>query len=146
MSIKGDYVKRQIQTRNHICHWPGCNKQVPPAMWGCPKHWFMLPRRIRDMIWVAYVPGQETNMTPTRAYIEAAKEAQRWIKSRVDLTEDRLNEASIPFYDGLFVHLLKRSIDFVLINCFRLLGGPDRNPTCLQRWCRKNEFIGWPWH
>jgi len=34
MSTKADYVRSQGQTRNHHCHWPGCDKQVPPAMWG----------------------------------------------------------------------------------------------------------------
>lgn len=34
MSIddKRAYVKQATQTRNHHCHWPGCTKQVPPAM------------------------------------------------------------------------------------------------------------------
>jgi len=34
----------------HTCHWPGCNKEVPPAMWGCKTHWFSLPKRLRDRI------------------------------------------------------------------------------------------------
>jgi len=40
MSTKADYVRSQGQTRNHHCHWPGCDKQVPPAMWGCKGHWY----------------------------------------------------------------------------------------------------------
>ena len=51
---KRAYVKSQPQTREHTCHWPGCKKQVPPAMWGCKKHWFMLPKHLRDRIWAAY--------------------------------------------------------------------------------------------
>lgn len=35
MSAKADYARSQGQTREHHCHWPGCDKQVPPAMWGC---------------------------------------------------------------------------------------------------------------
>lgn len=38
MNTKADYVRRQPQTRGHTCHWPGCNRHVPPAMWGCSKH------------------------------------------------------------------------------------------------------------
>ena len=56
---KANYVRSQTQTRDHICHWPGCNKQVPPAMWGCKAHWFKLPLPLRNAIWAAYVPGQE---------------------------------------------------------------------------------------
>ena len=77
---KVDYVLRQGQTRNHTCHWPGCRKQVPPALWGCKKHWYMLPANIRSLIWAAYKPGQEKTMTPSVSYIEAAEKAQQWIK------------------------------------------------------------------
>ena len=77
---KKNYVKSQKQTRNHHCHWPGCEIQVPPALWGCRKHWFQLPKRLRDLIWNAYEPGQEI-MTPSDEYIDAAKEVQNWIRS-----------------------------------------------------------------
>lgn len=40
---KVEHVRRATQTRAHHCHWPGCDKQVPPAMWGCKAHWFALP-------------------------------------------------------------------------------------------------------
>ncbi len=63
----------------HHCHWPGCNREVPPKLWGCKQHWFRLPRRLRDRIWATYVPGQEITKTPSRAYIEAAHEVQQWI-------------------------------------------------------------------
>ena len=79
-SDKVKYVKSQGQTRNHHCHWPGCGKQVPPAMWGCYYHWMKLPKRLRDKIWDAYRPGQEVMMTPSRAYLEAATEVENWIK------------------------------------------------------------------
>lgn len=77
---KGEHVKRARQTRTHGCHWPGCPLQVPPAKWGCTKHWFMLPKWIRDEIWAAYVIGQEQALTPSRAYLNIARAAQDWIK------------------------------------------------------------------
>lgn len=80
ITAKVDYVLSQPQTREHHCHWPGCDKQVPPAMWGCKRHWFMLPQDIRTRIWKTYRPGQEKNMTPSQSYVEAANEAQNWIK------------------------------------------------------------------
>jgi hypothetical protein len=64
----------------HTCHWPGCNKEVAPNLWGCSKHWYTLPINVRGKIWRTYMPGQEITKTPSIAYIEAAKEAQEWIK------------------------------------------------------------------
>ena len=77
---KADYVKRQPQTRKHHCHWLGCERQVPPAMWGCKEHWFKLPKRLRDRIWATYKPGQEITMTPSEEYLAVADEVQAWIK------------------------------------------------------------------
>lgn len=74
------HVKAAKQTRDHECHWPGCGKQVKPAVWGCTAHWFRLPHELRDKIWCAYRPGQETTMTPSREYLEVADEVQRWIR------------------------------------------------------------------
>lgn len=74
------HVKRAGQTRDHVCHWPGCDKQVPPAMWGCKQHWFKLPKLIRDRIWRAYRVGQEESLDVSAAYFDAAEEAQAWIR------------------------------------------------------------------
>lgn len=79
---KREYVKSQTQTRAHTCHWPGCGKQVPPAMWGCKTHWFKLPKNLRDKIWMTYVPGQEVSMTPSEDYLNAADEVDTWIRSQ----------------------------------------------------------------
>ena len=79
MESKPNYVRRQRQTRNHACHWPGCERQVPPAMWGCKPHWFALPRHLRARIWATYEIGQEVSMTPSDAYLTAARDVQDWI-------------------------------------------------------------------
>lgn len=76
---KAAYVKAQGQTRAHTCHWPGCDKQVPPAMWGCSVHWFRLPKALRDEVWRAYRPGQEKDMHPSSEYLEVAKRVEAWI-------------------------------------------------------------------
>lgn len=80
MTTKQDYVRRQGQARPHTCHWPGCTRQVPPAMWGCKPHWFKLPKKLRDRIWDTYRPGQERDMDPSDDYIEAAIAVERWIR------------------------------------------------------------------
>lgn len=79
MQSKADYVKSQGQTRQHHCHWPGCKRQVPPALWGCREHWFKLPKGLRDRIWATYRPGQEVTMTPSSTYLHVARQVQEWI-------------------------------------------------------------------
>ena len=65
----------------HHCHWTGCTKSVPAAKWGCKTHWFKLPYFIRNAIWIAYRPGQESTKSPSREYVEAARRAQDWIRA-----------------------------------------------------------------
>ncbi len=77
---KADHVRKAKQTRSHTCHWPGCERQVPPAKWGCKEHWFKLPWHLRDKIWSHYRVGQEERMTPSRKYLKVAREVQDWIK------------------------------------------------------------------
>ena len=79
---KASYVMAQNQIRKHHCHWPGCDKQVPPAMWGCSTHWFKLPAQLRSQVWATYRPGQEINGTPTKLYVDVAKRVQEWIKEQ----------------------------------------------------------------
>ena len=68
-----------LTANRHTCHWPRCDKQVPPAMWGCKAHWFQLPKDLRDLIWDTYRPGQEVTKNPSPAYVAAAQKVQQWI-------------------------------------------------------------------
>ena len=52
-------------------------------MWGCRKHWFALPPKIRSAIWRVYRPGQEIDKEPSLEYLAAATRAQEWIKGHV---------------------------------------------------------------
>ena len=54
----------------HLCHARGCETHVPPKMFMCRKHWYMLPKATRDAVWAAYVPGQENRKDPTLKYLE----------------------------------------------------------------------------
>ena len=83
---KVEHVRRAGQDRRHTCHWPGCETQVPPAMWGCKPHWFKLPKRLRDAIWDEYVPGQEQRMDPSDGYLDVAIEVQAWIEENYTST------------------------------------------------------------
>lgn len=49
-------------------------------MWGCKPHWFKLPKRLRDEIWMTYTPGQEIDGTPDAAYLDAAFAVAEWIR------------------------------------------------------------------
>jgi hypothetical protein len=83
IGAKAEHVRAALRRGDggkHHCHWPNCDQTVPPAAWGCRPHWFKLPKEIRDRIWRAFRPGQEDTKTPSRAYIEAAREAQAWIE------------------------------------------------------------------
>lgn len=68
----------------HTCHWPDCNTEVPPAMRGCRKHWFTLPKLLRHKIWKEYVPGQEVSKTPSDTYMEVYDEVQYWIRNYIE--------------------------------------------------------------
>jgi hypothetical protein len=62
-------------TRDHTCHATGCDVQVPPRMFLCRKHWFMLEKEWRDAVWAVYVPGQEERMDPTPEYLKVTAAA-----------------------------------------------------------------------
>lgn len=79
ISEKAQHVRAASQTRDHRCHWPGCEVQCKPAQFSCRKHWYMLPRALRTKIWQAYRIGQEEDGSPSRHYIEVAREIQEWI-------------------------------------------------------------------
>jgi hypothetical protein len=79
---KAEHVREAIRdgrTHGHTCHWPGCDQRVPPAAWGCKKHWYKLPIGLRNKVWAAYRAGQEDSKTPSRRYVEVAREVQEWI-------------------------------------------------------------------
>ena len=72
-------IHAPVHGARHTCHWPGCDKEVRPAMLGCKTHWFSLPKRLRDRIWATYRPRQEITKTPSPEYVAAALEVQQWI-------------------------------------------------------------------
>lgn len=91
---KAGYVLRQRQFRSHDCHWPGCGRQVPPAMWGCKVHWFKLPKALRDRVWATYRPGQERDLHPSADYLTVAREVQAWISANAARPSDLFDGAA----------------------------------------------------
>ena len=43
----------------HTCHARECKTECPRAHLMCKRHWFMVPKEIRDRVWATYQPGQE---------------------------------------------------------------------------------------
>ena len=60
---------------NHHCHAHGCEVPVPPEMLMCKRHWFMVPKPIRDRVWATYRPGQCDDKDPSDPWHEAADAA-----------------------------------------------------------------------
>jgi len=69
----------------HTCHWATCRQEVPPKLWGCKKHWFKLPKRLRDAVWRTYSPGQENRKDPSQEYLDVTDEIDQWAKENPDI-------------------------------------------------------------
>ena len=59
----------------HHCHARGCKVHVPPEMLMCKRHWYMVPKAIRDRVWATYRPGQCEDMQFSQAWSDAVDAA-----------------------------------------------------------------------
>lgn len=80
---------------SHHCHATGCTRKVPPEMFACRSHWFMLPKRLRDEIWRTYRPGQCDDWQISHEYANAARAAVQYLAAREGV------EADLAVYDSL---------------------------------------------
>lgn len=62
-------------SNGHTCHAAGCTTNCAPSMFMCRRHWFMVPKDLRDAIWMTYEPGQEQTKDASAEYLETAHEA-----------------------------------------------------------------------
>lgn len=67
---------------SHHCHAAGCNQEVPPRMFACRAHWYLLPESLRRAIWREYNEGQEVSKTPTASYMAVQQCAVAWLAHR----------------------------------------------------------------
>lgn len=74
-------------TGTHHCHATGCLVRVNPEMLMCRRHWFMVPKALRDMVWSTY-RRQCDDMNPSAAYCQAAKAAVTVVAEREGRTPD----------------------------------------------------------
>ena len=73
------FLPEERPISRHTCHATGCQEFVPREMWGCRKHWFMLPKIMRNQIWRYYQSGQEQTGEPSKLYLLAARDAVIWV-------------------------------------------------------------------
>lgn len=59
----------------HHCHATGCKTEVVPERLMCLKHWRMVSKRIQNLVWAYYRPGQCDDKAPSKAWMAAADAA-----------------------------------------------------------------------
>ena len=61
---------------------------MPPEMLMCRKHWFMVPKTLRDAVWRTYRRGQCDDWNPSVEYCDAAQAAVRAVAEKEGLAID----------------------------------------------------------
>lgn len=85
----------------HTCHATECNVAVPPEMFMCKRHWFALPKRLRDRIWATYRLGQCDDWNISHDYADAARKCVVFIAVKEGKTPDtRVYDFLDPVDDG----------------------------------------------
>ena len=44
--------------RGRCCPIPGCGGQIDPSRLMCRRHWYLVPKRLRDHVWATWRSGQ----------------------------------------------------------------------------------------
>lgn len=73
---------------SHHCHATGCTARVPPEMFMCRRHWFMLPKLMRDDVWRTYRAGQCNDWAISHSYADAARAAIRYVAEKEGVEPD----------------------------------------------------------
>ena len=60
----------------HTCHARNCETSIPRTKLMCRMHWFMVPKRLREMVWREYRAGQcDLQPPPSDEWHKAANAA-----------------------------------------------------------------------
>ncbi len=51
----------------HECPAPGCEARVPYERLACRRHWFAIPKPLRDQLWLAWRHGSVAEHARVRA-------------------------------------------------------------------------------
>lgn len=80
-----DWIDRAIAAEDmaeepmgHRCHAKGCDKVVPHEMLMCRRHWFMVPKPVRDQVWDSYL----THGALSPPWLEAVRLAQAAVAAK----------------------------------------------------------------
>lgn len=84
----------------HTCHARRCETPVPPRLFMCRRHWFMVPEPLRAEIKAEYRPPQCKTKRPSRAWVTAAIAAVRAVDEREHGTERGRDGPSQPATRG----------------------------------------------
>lgn len=60
----------------HRCPSPGCEERVPSGRYACRRHWFTIPKPLRDELWQAF----RTEGIFSEEYIAAAAACKEFLK------------------------------------------------------------------
>lgn len=60
---------------SHKCHADNCTNKIPPSKFMCAEHWALVDSKLKQRILDTYIEGQEKSKRPSRAYLQAAREA-----------------------------------------------------------------------
>ena len=77
------------------CAWPGCQVTAKRGRLMCSRDWFRLPRLLRDLILLHYVPGQ-TALTCTPEYRDALADVlayARRVNAEAEQADERQRQA-----------------------------------------------------
>lgn len=67
----------------HTCHADSCTVPVPRKMFMCKRHWYTLPKSMRDEVWLAYALGQENDWgLVTDDYLEVTQRCIEYVAAR----------------------------------------------------------------
>lgn len=61
----------------HECPGPGCERRVSAMMLACDRHWYQVPRHLRDAVYRAWNDGQGAG---TAEHAFAARAAIKWMR------------------------------------------------------------------
>lgn len=86
--------------QKHVCHWPGCTREVLASMWGCTTHWFKAPQLLRDAMRRQCRPGQGVAGTPSAKYLRVARLAHLWCEA-FESNEEILPDLTEHFHDEI---------------------------------------------
>lgn len=66
----------------HDCPAPGCSARVERSRLACVRHWYMIPKPLRDNVWNAY----RYKGMGSEEHVEAVSAAIDWLEANVAAT------------------------------------------------------------